>query len=243
MLKIIIPIVLLLIPAVSAFANRHPTLGVPPDLIGSDESLAKQNEIADKYGFKRIKNLAELQVLICAGVLERVVSARENPTYYLTVEKRFRYARPWDVLFLNTISNRFFDSFGKPLKITELVRTEQYQKLLVRRGKSHADGSLPERRSAHLVGAIDISKRPLTKEEIEWLRDELVYWETEEMIEATEEIYNNTFHIMVFPSYLGTDVAVSRDEDVIKESGCEIRTTHKHPMKKQPHKKRKSVRR
>jgi len=187
--------------------------------------------------------LAELQLLICAGALEKVVQVRENPTYYLTVEKRFRYARPWDIQFLNDISKKFYGEFAKPWKVTELVRTEQYQKLLVRRGITHADGSSPDRRSAHLVGAIDISKRGLTDDEVKWLRDELVYWESEERIEATEEIYNNVFHIMVFPSYAGPDVIVPTDEDLIKESGCEMRITSKQTAKKKPPRKSKQVKR
>lgn len=242
MLKIVISFVLLLLYVGSAYANRHPTLGVPRELIGSDESMAKQNEVADRYGFMRIKNLDELRLFICAGILIRAVPTSEKPTYYLTARDNFRYARPWDIKFLNDISEKFFEFFGKPLKITELVRTEQYQKLLVRRGMSGADSRSPKRRSAHLVGAIDISKLPLTKEETGWLRDELIYWENEKMIEATEEIYNNTFHIMVSPAYLGPNVVIHKDEDLIKESGCKIQSTNKHAAKKQVHKKRKPIR-
>lgn len=214
-------VTLLLVTPVNAFANRHPTLGVPPELIGSNRSLAKQNEVADKYGFIRVKNLDELQLLVCAGALKRVIPERENLTYYLAVEERFRYARPEVVKFLDDLLKKFFAEFVKPLKITELVRTEQYQKLLIRRGKTQADGSRLERRSSHLTGsAVDISRKPLISDEIKWLRDELVYWENEGLVEATEEIYSNAFHIMVFPSYSGPVVTQPSDEERIKNSGC-----------------------
>ena len=203
-------------------ANRYQALGVPKELVGSDESMAKQNEVADRHGFVRLKNLAELQLLVCAGALEQVLPARDKPGYYVTADRRFRYARPWGIQFLNDISKKFFDRFGKPLKITELVRTAGYQRLLVRRGMSHADGSLSERQSAHLVGAIDISKKPLATGEVRWLRGELVYLENKSLIEATEEIYNNAFHVMVFPSYAGLGAIITRDEEMIKKSGCEI---------------------
>ena len=240
-LRSVVTAILLLALTQTVFANRHPTLGVPPELIGNDESLALQNKVADKYGFKRIKNLAELQLLMCAGVLEKVVVARDNIAYYLTAEKRFRYARPEAVQFLNDFSKKFFERFGKPLKITELIRTGEYQRLLVRRGKTQADGSVLWRRSAHLTGsAFDISKKPLTSEEAGWLRDELVYWEAEERIEATEEIYYNTFHVMVFPSYSASDAIVASDEELIKESGCK---TQKPAGKKSLRKNKRTGRR
>lgn len=232
-------VILVLVTPVSTFADhRYVSLGVPPELIGSDESLAQQNEIADKYGFTRVKNLTELQLLVCAGALEKVVPARENPAYYITVEKRFRYARLEVAKFLDDLSKKFFAEFSRPLKITEFVRTEQYQKLLVRRGKTQADGRMPQRRSSHLTGsAFDISRKPLTSSEIKWLRDELVYWEAEDRIEATEEIYSNVFHVMVFPSYSGPDVIVLADSEMIKNSGCK---TPKPVVKKFASKKQRS---
>ncbi len=171
----------------------------PQDLRGSPESLAKQNKVADLCKLSRFKDDRELQSFIARKLLVRVQDWTE--TYYVTTEERFRYLRPWAKDFLEGLAKKHNATFGKHLKVTSLVRTEAYQRMLVKRGISDADGETEDRRSAHLTGsAFDVSRRDMSFLERAWMRWELWSLKRKEVIEAVEEgRHNNTFHIMVVP--------------------------------------------
>ncbi|QQG45529.1 MAG: hypothetical protein HYW89_01155 [Candidatus Sungiibacteriota bacterium] len=176
--------------------------GQPQILCGSDKSLAWQNEVADFYELPRVKDLKMLAALVQKGVFIRIPLWDRG--FYLEGKTLRPFALPFTKAFMDDLAGRFFaESSGKSLKITSIVRTEKDQVRLLRRKISDADGKTPERRSVHTTGAaFDISKLPMSEGEVRWLRRVLVALEEElGVIEATEEMLNNAFHIMVFPWY------------------------------------------
>lgn len=229
-----------------AFAKPN----IPPELKSSDESLPRQNEIADQYGLHRIRNNQHLMELVCAGALEEVKNPHDVPTFYLdprsTGAKRYPYLRPPAKDYLEYRAAKLFDKFGIPLKITSLARTLPYQRLLEKRRdgeRSDANSHDPLKRSLHLTGlAFDISKRNLTGEQLQWLREEFAYDEQEGWIDALEEIENNAFHIVVFPAYakVTPDNFISDDEllEEHKERCAPKPAVQKPPPQKKPLKKK-----
>ena len=175
------------------FVRREP-------LRGSAESLRRQNTIADQYDLSRIEDIRMLEQFVNEGILVSV--PQEGKGFVVTAEERFRYARPWAKAFIEYLGEGFYDTFHQTFSITSLVRTESYQRLLVTTGFSDANGTTPERRSLHLTGtAFDISKKNFGREKIKWMRVILTDWKRCGVIEAVDEIYNNAFHVVVFPTY------------------------------------------
>lgn len=169
------------------------------ELKGSRASLARQNEIADRYDLQRVKSRNNLKSLIKQ---EKLVAIPEHIYYELALEREFRFARPWVKKFLDDFSKEFFLKFRKPLKVTSLVRTKPDQLRLSAQGISDADGKSWHKQSSHLTGsALDISKRTMTKEEVSWTCERLLGLRRKGVIEAVHEPHNNHFHIMVFPNF------------------------------------------
>lgn len=169
-----------------------------PELCKTEESLARENAIADRFNLPRVKNDASLRKLVREKHLVPVPTA--SKTFFYRGYLKFRFTLPATRKFLEDFSERHYLFFRRPLKVTELVRTENYQRQLVRAGLTVADGKLSERRSTHLTGAtLDISKQNLTEEQIDWIRQELIRLREAGVVEAIEEKNNNTFHIFVVP--------------------------------------------
>lgn len=200
--------------------------GPPPELCGSPESLAWQNEVADFYDLPRIKDVKMLAGLVQKNEIVRI------PLWATGFYLEGRGLRPYALVFtrdlLEDLGARFFLKFRRPFKISSLIRTQKEQDRLVRRHRSDADGRTPERRSVHTTGsAFDISRRPFSEDEIKWLRILLVALEKEGVIEATEEMCNNAFHVMVFPWYDREARAMAMDSvpaaSVVKKSPKKIK--------------------
>ena len=123
-------------------------------------------------------------------------------SYYLhAVPASQRYLRPWTKLFLTRLSAQFRARFGKPLRITSLLRTASYQHALRGRNRNAAPASGP-RASSHLTGAsLDISKKGLRGAEIAWLRRVLLSLKNQGYLYAIEEFRQPNFHIMVYRNY------------------------------------------
>lgn len=171
-------------------------------LLGSKESRLKQNEQADKEGLNRIKNDAELGELIASG---KLVPLPENEFIEIDekeVALKLRWCRPWVRQWLLDESPKFYRIFGEKMRITSAVRTIQHQREL-RRKNRNADAAEGLYASAHLTGsAIDIGKKGMGREELSWLRRELLFLEAAGLIEATEEsVSQSNFHVMVFKHY------------------------------------------
>lgn len=166
-------------------------------LKASPDSLARQNEVIDRYGLPRIQTRAELKQYVAEHFFVRVSSP------YLWVEDDVGgYALPPTGNFAVFVSNEFLKTFGRLPKLTSFLRTAEDQKHIVVRGQSIADGSLHELQSSHLAGvAFDISKKPLNEKERRWLLRKLFAYKKAGKIEAIEEMWNNAFHIMVCPNW------------------------------------------
>lgn len=181
----------------------------PRALMGTPSKLAQQNRLADDYDLSRMDDPAEVRRLVSSGRL--VAIPRSGRGYYIDAKLGrayshrtvLVYARPWVLRFLKAEGSRFRAKFpGSRLKVSSLVRTEEYQEILTHSNINAARGDDPESRSPHLTGAaLDISKKGMSARQLAWLRQRLVSLQARGWIVGTEEIRTNTFHIFVTPEY------------------------------------------
>ena len=205
-------IVSFLLAASSADARRprRAVLPVPAPLVGSSDSLARENEFADDEMLPRIADLDELRRMIGDGTLVAVKESRHivfdkdlgilDPGH----AELYRCARPWVAKFLADFGPEARRALGRRLVIASLVRTEPYQSDLVKINSSAAAGTTPETRSTHLTGStVDISTKGLSWRQIRWLQRRLLAFEDAGRVQATQERHTRCFHVMVFPGYGG----------------------------------------
>lgn len=128
--------------------------------------------------------------------------ASKTSTYYLhNIPKSSRYLRPWTKLFLSRLSRQYRTRFGKPLRVTSLLRTAERQKALRRRNGNAASVRGPKR-SSHLTGAsIDISKKGMGSAQRAWMRRVLLGLHEKGYLYAIEENQQPNFHVMVYRGY------------------------------------------
>ncbi len=169
-------------------------------LVAADSSQRIQNLQADSEDLSRMRNVAMVQRFARGNYLVPV--PWETDTYYLhNIAPPYRYCRPWTRIFLQRLSAQYYSRFHERLRITSLVRTTGSQTRLARSNANAADavGSL---RSSHLTGAsIDISKRFMSPEGQQWIRNVLYSLKQQGYLYAIEEFYQPTFHVMVYRSY------------------------------------------
>ena len=129
------------------------------------------------------------------------VSPKTGSYYIHEIPSSGRFLRPWAKLFLTRLSAQYRKRFGKPLRITSLLRTADHQRQLARRNGNAAQPTGPKR-SAHLTGAsIDISKKGMSGAERAWIREVLTHVRDKGHIFAIEEFQQPNFHILVYRSY------------------------------------------
>lgn len=169
-------------------------------LVADGTSPTAQNSRADDDNLSRIENVAMLNRFVRGGYLVSVPASGSH--YYVHgVPAQYRYTRPWTKVFLTRLSRQYYAKFGKRLRVTSLVRTENRQRRLARVNANAAD-AVGDSRSSHLTGAtIDISKRFMSAAERRWMRDVLYSLHRQGYLYAIEEFYQPTFHIMVFRNY------------------------------------------
>ena len=174
-------------------------------------SQAIQNERADSDNLSRMEDSRMVERFVRLQLLEQVPAA--TSTYYLhAVHDENRYLRPWAKLFLERLSRQYHARHRKPLRVTSLVRTADYQRRLTGRNGNAASADGPTR-SAHLTGAcMDISKKGMTGAQQRWLRDVLASLKTKGYLYAVEEFKQPVFHILVHRDYEGyVDEVVARN--------------------------------
>ena len=177
-----------------------PRGAMPAPLLGSRESLERQNARVDADGLERIENEADLADRIAHKLLVPIpassalaVNARLPATH--------RYCRPWTARFLSDLARAHDAEFHRPLEVSSAVRTVEYQKRLMgtNGNAAPAEGDIV---SPHLTGAsIDITKDGLSRDEIAWMRRRLLALETAGKIDVEEEFQQACFHITVYKSY------------------------------------------
>lgn len=171
-----------------------------PPLVGSHESLVRQNERTEADGLQRIEDDAQLNELRREKALVAVpVSAQLRVNEGLPMNRR--YCRPWTAKFLADLARAHAMRFRRSLQVNSAVRTVAYQRSLMRvnGNAAPADGDIA---SPHLSGAtIDIAKKGLSTSEVSWMRAYLLPLEQAGKIDVEEEFYQSCFHITVYKSY------------------------------------------
>jgi hypothetical protein len=159
-----------------------------------------QNQRADEDRLSRMEDDSMTERFVRLKLLEPVPS--KTSAYYLhAVRADNRYLRPWTKLFLSRLSSQYRARFGKPLRVTSLLRTAEYQRSLQRRNGNAAADDGPKR-SAHLTGAsLDISKKGMGGAERQWLRSVLGSLHNSGHLYAIEEFQQPVFHILVHRQY------------------------------------------
>ena len=159
-----------------------------------------QNQRADGDRLSRMEDDSMTERFVRLKLLEPVPSKTSG--YYLhAVRADNRYLRPWTKLFLSRLSSQFRARFGKPLRVTSLLRTAEYQRILQRRNGNAAADDGPKR-SAHLTGAsLDISKKGMTAAQRQWLKNVLSSLHNGGQLYAIEEFRQPVFHILVHRQY------------------------------------------
>jgi hypothetical protein len=171
-----------------------------PPLVGSHESLVRQNTRTEADGLQRIEDDAQLNELRREKALVPLpVSVQLRVNEALPVNRR--YTRPWTSRFLVDLARAHAARFGRSLQVNSAVRTVEYQRHLmsVNGNAAPADGDIA---SPHLSGAtIDIAKKGLSTSEVSWMRAYLLPLEQAGKIDVEEEFYQSCFHITVYKSY------------------------------------------
>jgi len=174
---------------------------MPPPLVGSHESLARQNEKSDAEGLERIEDEDDLADRITHKLLVPL-PASTALTVNGNLPVNHRYCRPWTAVFLADLARSHDAEFHRPLEVSSAVRTVEYQKRLMgtNGNAAAAEGEIV---SPHLTGAtIDIAKNGLSRQEMAWMRTRLLALEQAGKIDVEEEFQQACFHITVYKNYV-----------------------------------------
>ena len=170
---------------------------------GSHDMLVRQNEELDRLQLPRMVDDYELmryelsQELVPVNETEALKIAADLP------ENR-RYCRPWTRDFLQDFTQAYYNEFHSPLQINSLVRTVEQQHRL-RLWNRFAAPEVGDTASTHLTGVtFDMSRRGLTFEEYEWIRNYLLPLQAQGMVDPIEE-RQPVLHVVVFERYSSRD--------------------------------------
>jgi hypothetical protein len=164
-------------------------------LLGSRESLLRQNEEAQGHDFTYLKTSADVRGFISQGLLVRL---RGNSDYQIASGYvSFPYARPEVKLFIERLSDQYHEACGERLVVTSLTRPLTRQPP----NASHL--------SVHPTGmAADLRRSNRASCRL-WLEDTLLLLEGKGVVEATREQHPPHYHVTLFPKpymrYIGDD--------------------------------------
>jgi hypothetical protein len=164
-------------------------------LMGSRESLLRQNEEAQGHDFTYLRTSADVRGFVSQGLLVRL---RGNSDYQIASGYvSFPYARPEVKLFVERLSDQYHEACGERLVVTSLTRPLTRQPP----NASHL--------SVHPTGmAADLRRSNRASCRL-WLEDTLLLLEGKGVVEATREQHPPHYHVTLFPKpymrYLGDD--------------------------------------
>lgn len=166
----------------------------------SHDSLLRQNAEIDRLELPRIQDDSELQQLIASADLVPI-----EPNESLRIDPRLdpnrRYCRPWTRDFLEDLSNAYYDQFHSQIQVNSAVRTVKVQKKLIRHNRNAAPYQ-GDTASSHLAGiTVDIQRRGMTRQQIQWVEQYLMPMRDAGLIEPEEERHQWVFHIAVSGRY------------------------------------------
>ena len=174
--------------------------GADPNLRADSSSQAEQNRLADIDHLSRMKDKEMVQRWARLQLLSPV-KVRTSDYYVHAVPEDYRYLRPWAYVFLQRLGKQFRSRFGRPLRVTSMLRTVSYQRALARRNGNAAPSTGPKA-SVHLTGAcLDISKKDMTRTHQSWMRNVLANLRQKGYLYAIEEFRQPVFHILVHRRY------------------------------------------
>ena len=166
----------------------------------SHDSLLRQNEEINRLDLPRIQDDDELEALKASGDLVPI-----EETESLKIERGLdptrRFCRPWTRDFVQDLSEAYHRQFHDQIQVNSAVRTVKVQKKLRRhnRNAAPADGDTA---SSHLAGVtVDLQRRGLSKQEIQFVERYLFYMKALGLVEPEEERRHWCFHIMVSDRY------------------------------------------
>lgn len=194
--------------------RRHRGILWNPLFRPTHESLLRQNEEVDRLELPRIQDEDELEELKTDGALLPI-----NESEALHFDPRLpaarRYCRPWTRDFVEDISQAYYKEFHAQLQVNSAVRTVKDQKRLRRHNRNAAPES-GETASSHLAGiTVDLQRRGMTSEQIQWMEQYMVPLQALGLVEPEEERHQWVFHIMVSDRYEGwreTNVLTAKDQ-------------------------------
>jgi Family of unknown function (DUF5715) len=168
--------------------------------IPSHENLLSQNVAIDAMGLSRIPNDSALKEMIEG---EDLVPITQNKYVRISpkLEAKRRYCRPWVDQFLQELGQEYYDEFGDQIQVNSAVRTVRTQMRLLRINHNAAPAH-GETESAHLAGvAVDLQRRGLTREQIHFIQQKLLFLAKLNMVIVEEELKQPCFHIVVTGEY------------------------------------------
>lgn len=173
----------------------------PPEFVGGKEKQSYQNELAFALGATILGYDKDIEKEIQAGYMVRLYDSachyndKDLGSGYHDRELMY-YIRPQVVEWLNNISCRYRDKFGKRIKVTSLVRTHG-RHAQIQGWNPNAAQEIP---TAHLTGySLDVSKKGMSSAELAWMRQALAEMVRRREIVVIEEMYILNFHIFVVP--------------------------------------------
>jgi Family of unknown function (DUF5715) len=172
-----------------------------PMFPGSHEMLVRENEELDRMQLPRITDDYEL---VRYELSQDLVPVSETDALKIAADlpDNRRYCRPWTRDFLQDFSNAFYEQFHTPIQVNSLVRTVEQQHRL-RRWNRFAAPEFGDTASTHLTGVtFDMSRRGLTYEQYEWIRNYLLPLQAEGMVDPIEE-RQPVLHVVVYEKYSG----------------------------------------
>ena len=172
------------------------------DLSANENSLAtrkREKELLDRlYSNAASRRLLEYEYQVIASQVEQygVASYRldDGPSRKALKARLLSYLRPAALQVLKGLAKSYQARFGRPLPVSSLVRTEEYQRQL--RGSNPNATSVPT--PPHTTGlAFDILYKFMSADEQAFLMAELARLRDEARIEVLRE-NNDSFHVFAF---------------------------------------------
>jgi uncharacterized protein YcbK (DUF882 family) len=166
----------------------------------SHDSLVRQNEEINRLDLPRIQDDDELEALKASGAL---VPIEESEALKIepSLDPSRRYCRSWTRDFVDDLSEVYYRQFHAQIQVNSAVRTVKVQKKLRRRNRNAAPAE-GDTASSHLAGiTVDLQRRGMTKEQIQFVERYLFYLNALGLVEPEEERRHWCFHVMVSERY------------------------------------------
>jgi hypothetical protein len=166
----------------------------------SHESLILQNAEIDRLELPRIQDETELEALKADGQLLPIIPS-ESLRIEPSLDPSRRFCRPWTRDFVDDLSQAYYNRFHQQIQLNSAVRTVKVQRKLRRHNRNAAPYE-GETASSHLAGlTVDLQRRGMTKQQIQWMERYLFYMKALGLVEPEEERRHWCFHIMVSGHY------------------------------------------